>query len=126
MSYYPVAHYLRDHGVTQKILCDQGGGGGYEVSYNLRGGMLSPDDLIEVDKDLHKFTDFWVVIDPIDKDRRSGNTYDYIRNNADFVLESQIQIKTLRLEHYEVGVIDASRLAPPHPRRTSAASESSP
>jgi len=100
MSYYPVLHYRKVSGATEKILVKSTRT--YEVSYNLEAGMLSADELMEVGAGLHNYTDLWVVIDPVDRDNRVGETYDYIQNDSGLILESAKQVIGLRLEHYKV------------------------
>lgn len=51
----------------------------YEISYNVRGGLLKGDDLIEVGADLHNYEDVLPVIDPMDRDSRLEDAYESIR-----------------------------------------------
>jgi hypothetical protein len=100
MSYYPVLHYRKVSCATEKILVKSTRA--YEVRYNLEAGMLSADDLMEIGAGLHDYTDLWVVIDPMDRDNRVGEAYDYIQNDGGLIHESAKQVIGLRLEHYKV------------------------
>src|SRR5215471_5358608 len=99
MSYYPVVRYCSGSGPRERILWS-GPDCCYEVSYNLRGGMLDYSDLIEVGPELMKYTDLWVIVDPIDRDGKIRVTYRDIRKNSGFILASEERVGGLRLEHY--------------------------
>ena len=99
MSYFPVLHYRRNSTQNERILCVNERGG-YETAYNLDGEMLSGDQLIRVGAEVQKYKEMWLIIDSMDKDKTLGIAYEYIRNNNEFVLESEKQIRGLRLEHY--------------------------
>ncbi len=102
MSYWPVLHYLPSDGttyVTEKILYNKAGTG-YETTYNLRGGTLTADDLIEIGAASHRFERLCIVIDPMDRDRCLLEAYNHIRHGPDFVFESARRIGELRLEYY--------------------------
>jgi 4-amino-4-deoxy-L-arabinose transferase-like glycosyltransferase len=99
MSYYPVRHYRPSLGPRERILW-AGPDCCYEVSYNLRAGVLNADELIEIGPELGKYTELWVILDPMDRDKKIPLTHENVRTNSNFVLESEKRIGGLRLEHY--------------------------
>ena len=110
MSYYPVAHYLGSTDATEKIVCG-GENGSYEIDYNLLGGMLTSDELIEVGVAMHEYGDIWLIIEPMDRDKRLVDLYQDFRDYPEFFLESQKRIDGLRLEHYRSRVSEGTGLA---------------
>src|SRR5262249_55453029 len=114
MSYYPLLHYVGAGRAPEKIACASSALP-YEVDYNVRACMLTRDDLVELDE-LRKYSDVWLIIDPLDRDRKVADGYDYIRKDGGFSLESQEHIGAFRVEHYLVSysaVVDRVALSDP-------------
>src|SRR5262245_46204365 len=112
MSYYPMLHYARAGSAPEKIVCDSSALP-YEVNYNVQVRMLSRDDLVALEE-LQQYSELWLLIDPLDRDQKVADSYDYIRRFGGFSFESEKRIGAFRMEHYLLrhsAVVDS--VAPP-------------
>src|SRR5262249_495956 len=100
MSYYPLLHYAGAGSAPEKIACSSSALP-YEVDYNVRACMLTHDDLVDLDG-LRRYHELWLIIDPLDRDWKVADAYDYIRKDNGFSLESEERIGAFRMEHYLV------------------------
>jgi hypothetical protein len=102
MSYYPTLHYQQTGAASEKVLWSQEVKISFPIRINLAGGLLKPNELIEVDA-LDDYEEVWVVIDLIDRDRSVQDIEATLRRDRRFSLESEQRFAGLRLEHFKVG-----------------------
>jgi hypothetical protein len=100
MSYFPTLHYSRDSSQTQKVAWSEAIGWGYVIDYNVKGEALSTDNLLNVDSQISRQSEFYVVRDFIDRDPTMNEMENHLRNDANLMLISEKRIGNISLELY--------------------------
>lgn len=101
MSFYSVHHYRRNDVGAERVLWSEVEGWGYILGYNVKGQMLTADNLVELDAALSHYTELWVVTDPMDSDPKVKALWERLQHTPNLSLESQKQFSGFRLEHYK-------------------------
>ena len=99
MSYYPTRHYQQTDGANEKVLWSREVKTSFPLRINLAGGLLRPNELLEVGA-LDAYDDLWVVVDSIDQDKSVQALEATLRNDGRFSLTSEQRFAGLRLEHF--------------------------
>jgi hypothetical protein len=98
MSFYPMLHYEAADAATEKVLLDRRRRSSFPVQITMAGGLLNRDDLIDI-ATLGNQKDFWVVIDPLDRDPAVGALWSSLRQDARFSVDPEQRVGNLLIEH---------------------------
>lgn len=99
MSYYPTRHYQQSGATSEKVLWSHEVKPSFPIRINLAGGLLKPDELLEVGA-LDDYEEVWVVVDSIDQDKSVQEIEAGLRNDRRFSLASEQRFAGLRVEHF--------------------------
>jgi hypothetical protein len=102
MSYYSVRRYrLGDSPVRDRILWHSGHGMSYLLAYNVKGDLIPPHHLIDLQRGLGDYQTLWVVLDEIYPSRRALAMWEALRSSRDLQRVWSGRVGTVVLERYK-------------------------